>query len=139
MKKIFLSFIMILFTIPSLTMAYEQIEIKCPNPNKLLQATEDDQEKLMNALHELIPKVYGTSQEYKEWRIEVIKPMRELTGENHDYYEMAKNFCGEEVANLSWFVRLRFPKLLPAQSASLGEIYVVQDKQHNWIVWFQYH
>lgn len=139
MKNFLLIFFAIICIVPSLTIAKEQTEINCPKPEMLLLPTESDREKLIIALNELIPKFYSTKPEYEEWNIEVIKPIWSLTGDNEGYYEMAKHFCGREVANRSWFVRLRFSRLFPAQSASLGEIYVAKDKQDNWIVWFQYH
>lgn len=137
MKKIIILLIILIW--PSLAIAKERAEINCPDPNTILETTSEDEEKLIHALKELIPKVYGSNQKYREWKIELFKPMRNLTGNHKVYAEMATNFCGKEVANRSWFVRVRFPKLLPAESASLGEIYVVQDKQHRWSVWFQYH
>jgi len=30
-------------------------------------------------------------------------------------------------------------KIFPAQSASLGELYIVQDNKNKWIAWFRYH
>ncbi|WP_391208485.1 hypothetical protein [Psychrobacillus sp. L4] len=112
---------------------------KCPNTEILLKTTEKDKDELVKALNGIIPKVYGSSLVYKEWRIEVIKPMPLLTGFEENYYKMAINFCGKRVAGHSWFVRLRFPRLLPAQSASLRELYVVKDKYNKWFPWFQYH
>lgn len=87
----------------------------------------------------IIPDVYGTSSEYKEWSVEVLKPMPVLTGFEQTYYKMAINFCGDDVANHSWFVRFRFPGLLPDQSASVGELFIVKEINKGWVPWLQYH
>lgn len=139
MRKILMTILLLLFMFPTVTLGAKPDGLECPNTEILLKTTEKDKEELVKALNGIIPKVYGSSPDYKEWRIEVIKPMPLLTGNEEDYYKMATNFCGKEVADHSWFVRLRFPRLLPAQSASLGELYIVKDLNNKWFAWFQYH
>ncbi|MDG4655344.1 hypothetical protein P6P90_03700 [Ectobacillus antri] len=138
MRKILLLFILFIFMFPTVSLG-DILGSECPKSENLVRTTDKDKDELVKALNEIIPKVYGASPEYKEWKIEIIEPMPSLTGFEENYYKMAINFCGKEVADHSWFVRLRFPRLLPAQSASLGELYIVKDKNNNWFAWFQYH
>jgi len=139
MRKILMTLIIFIFICPTISLGAKPDGLECPKTEMLMKTTEKDKNELLNALNEIIPKVYGSSPDYKEWRIEIIKPMPNLTGFEENYYEMAINFCGKEVADHSWFVRLRFPRLLPAQSASLGELYIVKKKNNKWFAWFQYH
>ncbi|XZF75581.1 hypothetical protein ACSBO6_18685 [Bacillus sp. AL-1R] len=142
MKSILMVTFILLFTIPNVVFS-ESIESianpKCPQTENLVKPNFKDKKELISALSKIIPKVYGTDSNYKEWRIERLEPASSLTGFEKNYYGIAVTFCGKEVANYSWFVRLRFPKLLPAQSASLGEIYIVKDINKGLIPWFQYH
>ncbi|MCJ8007155.1 hypothetical protein ACFFF5_06575 [Lederbergia wuyishanensis] len=139
MRKILTPILLLLFIFPTVSLGAKLYGSECPNTEILLKTNEKDKDELVKALNEIIPKVYGSSPDYKEWRIEVIKPMPRLTGFEENYYKMAINFCGKRVADHSWFVRLRFPRLLPAQSASLGELYIVKEKNNKWFSWFQYH
>lgn len=139
MKKLLIPLLILLFIFPTESLGAKLDGSECPKTEMLLKTTEMDKDELVDELNKIIPKVYGSSPNYKEWRIEIIKPMPSLTGFEENYYKMAINFCGKEVADHSWFVRLRFPRLLPAQSASLGELYIVKDKNNNWFPWFQYH
>jgi hypothetical protein len=139
MKKILMHLVFMLFISPTDSFGAKLDGSECPKTEILSKTSINDKDELVNALNEIIPNVYGTSPDYKEWRIEIIKPMPSLTGFEENYYKMAINFCGKQVADYSWFVRLRFPRLLPAQSASLGELYIVRDKNNKWFPWFQYH
>lgn len=138
LKKILILLITLFFIPPPVSYA-DVIDGKCPKSMQLLTTKEEDKEELILALQGIIPKVYGSNPEHKEWVIEIIQQMPKLSGFEKNYYKMAINFCGKDVADHTWFVRLRFPRLLPAQSASLGEIYIVKDTQHKWFAWFQYH
>ncbi len=69
-----------------------------------MATTQKDKNELTEALKVIIPKVYGPDSMFKDWRIEVISPMPKLTGFEVNYYNMATNFCGKDVANHSWFV-----------------------------------
>lgn len=139
MNKILMPLILLLFISPAISLGAKLDGSECPNIKMLQNINENDKDDLVNALREIIPNVYGVSPDYKKWENEIIKPMPSLTGFEENYYKMAINFCGQEVADHSWFVRLRFPRLLPAQSASLGELYIVKDKNNKWLPWFQYH
>ncbi|RHW38452.1 hypothetical protein D1B33_06110 [Lysinibacillus yapensis] len=138
MKKIAMLFILIAFTFPGVVSG-NSLTPNCPNPESLMETSVKDKDNLIEVLNELIPKVYGSSLDYKEWKIEVIEPMPRLIGHEEVYYHMAINFCGKKVAEHSWFVRLRFPRLLPAQSASLGELFIAKDANNKWSAWFRYH
>ena len=142
MKNILTVTFILLFMFPNVIFSESIVSIanpKCPLTENLVKPNLKDKKELISALNKIIPKVYGADSNYKEWRIEKIEPASSLTGFEKNYYGIAVTFCGKEVANYSWFVRLRFPKLLPAQSASLGEIYIVKDRKNGWIPWFQYH
>lgn len=139
MRKILMHILILFFMFPTVSLSAKPEGLECPNTEMLLKTTEKDKDELIKALNRIIPKVYGSSPDYKEWRIEVIKPMPLLIGFEEVYYRMATNFCGKIVADHSWYVRLRFPRLLPAQSGSLGELYIVKDNKSKWFPWFQYH
>lgn len=139
MIKIQMLILLLLVIFPTVSFGAKLDGSECPNTEILMKTTEKDKDELVKALNEIIPKVYSSSPDYKVWKIEVMKPMPLLTGFEENYYKMAINFCGKRVADHSWFVRLRFTRLLPAQSASLGELYIVKDKNNNWFPWFQYH
>ncbi|PGL70126.1 hypothetical protein [Bacillus sp. AFS055030] len=142
MKRILIVTLILLFTIPNAVFSESITSIanpKCPQTENLVKPNSKDKKELISALSKIIPKVYGTDPNYNEWQIEKIEPASSLTGFEKNYYGIAVTFCGKKVANYSWFVRLRFPKLLPAQSASLGEIYIVKELKKGWIPWFQYH
>ncbi|KQL34480.1 MULTISPECIES: hypothetical protein [Bacillaceae] len=139
MKKILLTSFMLLFMIPSTTYGESLVNAKCPPTENLQKPNIKDKDELISALNDIIPKIYGTDLNHKEWRIEKIQPAASLTGFEKHYFGIAVTFCGKEVANHSWFVRLIFPRMLPAVSAATGELYIVKDRNDNWIPWFQYH
>lgn len=136
MRKTILLLMILLFIFPTNSLGKE---LNCPNPENLVMTTEKDKDELVEALNEIVPKIYGDSPDHEEWNIEMIEPMTSLSGSEDVYYQIAVTFCGKEVADHSWFVRLRFPRLLPAESASLGELFIVKDKNDKWFAWFQYH
>ncbi|MEE3952767.1 hypothetical protein [Peribacillus frigoritolerans] len=51
---------------------------------------------------------------------------------------MAKTFCGKEIAEKSWLVRLDFPKA-PGANLAQGQIFLAKSKEKGWFVWFRYH
>lgn len=57
---------------------------------------------------------------YSEWEVVTAAPFPMAAGkkEEESYYGMAKYFCGKEIADKLWLVRLDFPK---APGASLGQ------------------
>ncbi|WP_028403457.1 hypothetical protein [Ectobacillus panaciterrae] len=138
MRKIFV-FLCLLLMVPfSHASAEASGNTVCPKTQLLQEPSNQDKEELNAALsHYLISKVYGRNPKYLDYRLEVITPMKELKGTDKSYYYMAIQNCGREVANRSWFVRLRFPKMHNA--ASFGEIFVVKDQTNQWSVWFRYH
>ncbi|MBS4208651.1 hypothetical protein KHA95_11375 [Bacillus sp. FJAT-50079] len=113
--------------------------INCPKAEEIMKTSSQEKEDLLRALQTIIPEMYDDRTEYKEWRVEVLSPMVDLSGYEKIYRDMAVHFCGENVANHSWFVRIRFPHLLPAQSASLGELFILKNNQGQWFPWFRYH
>jgi hypothetical protein len=50
---------------------------------------------------------------------------------------MAKNFCGKEIADRSWLVRVYFPKWEGKSASNLeGQIFLAKSKEKGWFVWF---
>ena len=121
-------FICMLLLFPTASLASEPEGLVCPNPDVLMKTTEKDKDELIQSLADIIPKVYGSSPEYQEWQIEVIKPMPLLTGMEENYYKMAMNFCGENVANHS-VCSTKVSKITPsAKCISWGAIYCERNK-----------
>ncbi|MGG0175193.1 hypothetical protein [Gottfriedia acidiceleris] len=139
MKNILLVTFILLFMTPKLIFSESIANPICPSTENLVKPNLKDKDELISALNIIIPKVYGTDPNHKEWRIEKIQPAASLTGFEKHYFGIAVTFCGKEVAKNSWFVRLIFPKILPAVSAATGELYIVKDRNGNWFPWFQYH
>ncbi|MDW0117822.1 hypothetical protein QTL97_12820 [Sporosarcina thermotolerans] len=108
---------------------------KCPNTQNFGPVSSD--EGLINALNTIIPEVYKDSN-YKGWKVETIAHLPK-SPHPEAYYEMAKNYCGEELANNSWFVEVLFPQYLPAYDASHRQIFVTKNKQGQWFAWFRFH
>lgn len=117
----------------------------CPNVNELEKVTIDDKDDFLKALETIIPETYekgDMADKYSEWRIRTALPFPKTVGIETDeiYYEMAKNFCGNEVADKSWLARVYFPKWEGISvSASEGQIFVAKSKEKGWFVWFRYH
>ncbi|MFX3659614.1 MAG: hypothetical protein ACE3JN_05925 [Ectobacillus sp.] len=112
----------------------------CPKAGDVLDtSSQRDKEALIQALpHDVISKTYGKNPKFLEYEVEIVRPMNELTGTDKAYYHMAIQNCGIDVANHSWFVRLRFPKVAAMGSSAVGEMFIVKDKTMHWRVWFQY-
>jgi hypothetical protein len=110
----------------------------CPKPQSLQDPAENDKEELKHALsHGLISKTYGRNPNYLDYEVEVMSPMKELTGTNKSYYHMAIQQCGKGAADRSWFVRLRFPKV--HSMMALGEFFAAKNNENRWTIWFRYH
>lgn len=103
---------------------------KCPKSQNLEIVSSD--KGLINALNTIIPEVYK-NQNYKGWKVETIAHLPK-SPRTEDYYAMAKNYCGEEIANNSWFVEVLFPEYLPAYDASHRQIFVTKNKQGQWFL-----
>lgn len=108
---------------------------KCPNSQSLRHISSD--KGLINALNTIIPEVYKEDN-YKGWKIETIAHLSKAP-HPEAYYAMAKHYCGEEIANNSWFVEVLFPKYLPAYEPSHRQIFVTKNKQGQWFAWFRFH
>ena len=108
---------------------------KCPNPKNMEPVSSD--KDLINALNTIIPEVYK-NQKYKGWKVETIAHLSK-SPHLEDYYAMAKNYCGEELADNSWFVEVLFPQYLPAYDASHRQIFVTKNKRGQWFAWFRFH
>jgi hypothetical protein len=124
------------------TRSYAQ-PAECPDPNDLMEVPMEEVNQVLDALKHVVPISYEIGEfpeYYSKWELVTIKPFP-LTVKNsdeRDYYEMAKNFCGKEVAERSWLVRLHFPRV-KAASASQGQIFLAKKKNSGWFVWFKYH
>jgi hypothetical protein len=108
---------------------------KCPNSQNLEHVSSN--KRLINALNTIIPEVYK-NQNYKGWKVETIAHLPK-SPHPEAYYAMAKHYCGEEIANNSWFVEVLFPQYLPAYDASHRQIFVTKNKQGQWFAWFRFH
>lgn len=118
---------------------------ECPVLSELEQTTIKDKKEVIEALNTLIPKTYGTGIDdfpdiYTKWNIVTAKPFPNTVGnkEEEGYFGMAKTFCGKEIAEKSWLVRLYFTKAAGANLAQ-GQIFLAKSKEKGWLVWFQYH
>ncbi len=118
---------------------------KCPNLNELEDTNIEDRDEILKALETLVPLTYETgelAEMYTQWKVITAVPFPNTVGNAKDesYYGMAKNFCGEEIANKSWLVRLYFPKFEGISASALeGQIFVAKSKEQGWFVWFRYH
>lgn len=92
---------------------------KCPVLSELEKTSLMDRHELVEALNTLIPKTVGNKAE-------------------ENYFGMAKTFCGKEIAEKSWLVRLNFPKA-PGADLAQGQIFLSKSKEKGWFVWFRYH
>lgn len=132
-----------LFTLVSFE-AYAQPK-NCPVLSELGKTSLKDKKEVIEALNTLIPKTYGTGLDdlpdlYTKWNVVTAKPFPNTVGNKieEDYFEMAKNFCGKEIAEKSWLVRLDFPKA-PGADLAQGQIFLAKSKETGWFVWFRYH
>jgi hypothetical protein len=107
---------------------------QCPNVAELVQTSSTHEQELLNALRPIVPKLYP-DEEHNEWKVEYVQLLPNI---KQTYFQMAKTFCSEAVAERSWIVRLRFPKLLPSASLSEGVIFLAKHKEKGWIVWYRY-
>ncbi|USK57887.1 hypothetical protein LIS82_27165 (plasmid) [Cytobacillus solani] len=112
----------------------------CPVLSDLEQTSIKDRKEVIEALNTLIPKTYGTglddfSDIYTKWNVVTAKPFPKTVGkEEEDYFGMAKTFCGKEIAEKSWLVRLDFPKA-PGANLAQGQIFLAKSKEIGWFVW----
>lgn len=124
------------------TPSYAQ-PIECPDTKDLIEVPIEDVNQVLDSLRVLVPITYEVGEfpeYYSKWDVVTVKPFPLTIGnsDEQDYYEMAKNFCGKEVADRSWLVRLHFPRV-KAASGSQGQIFIAKKKDSGWFVWFKYH
>ncbi|SES44428.1 hypothetical protein SAMN05518872_11412 [Psychrobacillus sp. OK032] len=144
MKKMYVLILIIsLFTLVSFE-AYAQPK-NCPVLSELEKISLKDKKEVIEALNTLIPKTYGTGLEdlpdiYTKWNVVTAKPFPKTVGNKIEegYFGMAKTFCGKEIAEKSWLVRLDFPKA-PGADLAQGQIFLAKSKEKGWFVWFRYH
>ena len=118
---------------------------KFPVLSELKKTSIKDRKEVIEALNTLIPKTYGTGIDdfpdmYTKWNVVTAKPFPKTIGnkEEKNYFGMAKTFCGKEIAEKSWLVRLDFPKA-PGADLAQGQIFLAKSKEKGWFVWFRYH
>ncbi|MGP4040948.1 hypothetical protein ACTWP4_13775 [Gracilibacillus sp. D59] len=135
--------LLIFILVPS--QIYAQPDVECPNLKKLENTTIKDKDDLLKALKEIVPDIYQKGENgelYSEWEVRTALPFPKTVGKEIDeaYYGMAKNFCGKEIADKSWLVRLYFPKWEGISASALeGQIFLAKSKDDEWFVWFRYH
>ena len=142
-KLYVLILILILFTLVSLE-SYAQPK-NCPVLSDLEKTSLKDKKRVIDVLNTLIPKTYGIGIDdfpdmYTKWNVVSAKPFPNTVDNKEEevYFEMAKTFCGKEIAEKSWLVRLEFPKA-PGADLAQGQIFLAKSKEKGWFVWFQYH
>ncbi len=136
MKIVMICFVLLLTA--TSVQAEQVVKTVCPKTEILSVLTEQDKQELLRELpRSIIPKLYGKNPKYLDYQAEVIMPMQNLQGVEKSYYYMAIQNCGRDIANRSWFVRIRFPKMQNAYSFS--EIFLAKKQNNEWIVWYQYH
>ena len=125
--------------------AYAQPPKNCPVLSELEETSLKDKKEVIEALNTLIPKTYGTGLEnlpslYTKWDVVTAKPFPKTVGDKVEegYFGMAKTFCGNEIAEKSWLVRLEFPEA-PGADLAQGQIFLAKSKEKGWFVWFRYH
>ncbi|MDP9740661.1 UNVERIFIED_ORG: hypothetical protein QFZ59_002491 [Bacillus sp. B2I3] len=117
---------------------------ECPVLSELEKTSIKDKKEVIKALNTLIPKTYGKIDEfpdlYTKWNVVTAKPFPKTVGnkDEENYFGMAKTFCGKEIAEKSWLVRLDFPKA-PGANLAQGQMYLAKSKEKGWFVWFRYH
>ena len=144
MKKLYVLILIIsLFALVSFE-AYAQPK-KCPVLSELENTSLKDKKEVLEALNTLIPKTYETGLDdfpnmYTKWNVVTVKPFLNTVGNKQEegYFGMAKTFCGKEIAEKSWLVRLDFPKA-PGADLAQDQIFLAKSKEKGWFVWFQYH
>ncbi|WP_229683197.1 hypothetical protein [Virgibacillus oceani] len=119
--------------------------IQCPKSGELVKVPAKDKTEFLDALKKLVPKIYEQgdyAEMYTEWEVKAAVPFPNTVNnkKNEVYYEMAKNFCGKEVADKSWLARFYFPKWEGKSASALeGQIFAAKSKEKGWFVWFRYH
>jgi len=116
---------------------------ECPDSHTLEVVSIENIHEVEKALRVLVPIAYEVGEFpelYSEWEVVSLKPFPRTVGksEEENYYGMAKHFCGKEVADRSWLVRLHFPKV-KATSGSPGQIFIAKKEESGWFVWFKNH
>ena len=112
---------------------------KCPVLSELKKTSIKDRKEVIEALNTLIPKTYGTGIDdfpdmYTKWNVVTAKPFPKTIGnkEEKNYFGMAKTFCGKEIAEKSWLVRLDFPKA-PGADLAQGQIFLAKSKEKRMV------
>ncbi|MFD2655205.1 hypothetical protein [Gracilibacillus thailandensis] len=124
---------------------YAQSEVACPKLENLQETTIKDKDDLLKKLKQIVDQTYVEGEYghmYSEWELRTALPFLETIGREQEgiYYEMAKNFCSQEVADKSWLVRLYFLKWEGLSASALeGQIFLAKNKEDRWFVWFRYH
>lgn len=144
MKRLFFLVIIISSFSFAFTTAHAQ-PTECPKVNEMEKTTIYDKMGLLKELQTIVPNTYQNrefAKFYNGWRVITAAPFPLTVSKEQDkaYYGMAINFCGKEVADRSWLVRLYFPKWEGKSASNLeGQIFLAKSKEKGWFVWFRYH
>ena len=112
------------------------LEAKCPKVSPLVQVDLTQKEEVLFGLKELVPKAYPYK-EYNSWKVEEARPLSSPKT-FRPYYNLAKELCGNDVAENSWLIQLNFPKISPGVSASTGIMFIAKNSKNQWLVWYTY-
>lgn len=138
-RWIFLCVLVIILMIPynakAVNTPLPYLEAKCPKLS-LVNVNANQGEEVLRAVGNLVPKAYPYK-EYNSWKVEEARP---LSSEKtfRPYYNLAKELCGNDVAENSWFIQLHFPKISRGASASTGIMFIAKNSKNQWLVWYTY-
>lgn len=114
--------------------AAQSSAMECPAVRDIDIAGPEAAAEIRAVVDQLVKGAYPAAPEYQEWEIRRIAPLTQAEA----YHGIAQTLCGAAVADRSWLVELRFPKLEPSASLSQGQLFVAKIRG-RWTTWYQYH
>ncbi|QHS21798.1 hypothetical protein GWK91_02040 [Virgibacillus sp. MSP4-1] len=119
-------------------------EFHCPSTKSLLDTKKDNQDELNEALNHIVPDTYGENDYgnyFSKWEVTSAQPFTEAVEknqQNEEYYNQAKQACGEDVAEQSWLVKLHFPLWEgKSENAEDGQLFLAKSKEDGWFAWYR--
>ncbi|GAA0492707.1 hypothetical protein GCM10008986_18850 [Salinibacillus aidingensis] len=119
-------------------------DVHCPSTKNLLNTKIDDQDELSEALNNIVPDTYGENDYgnyFSKWEVTSALPFAEAVEndqQNEEYYNQAKQACGEDVTEQSWLVKLHFPLWEgKSENAANGQLFLAKSKEDGWFAWYR--
>lgn len=110
-------------------------QLRIPSPSDLRPLGPNAAAEISNLLPTFVPRLYpGT--DHLDWKLSALVPL--TTKSVSVWYGMAKNFGYRQLAQNSYLVWLKFPRLLPSADLSQGQFFITRTRS-GWVAWFQYH